>query len=178
MEDSTKKKWVVAGLMALGAAFATAIALKTKSYLEAPVAPAGMKNPDAARTIQIDSSDLKLVSRGKQVYAKQCAVCHGENLKGQPNWRDRLPNGRLPAPPHDASGHTWHHPDAVLFSITKNGLVSGVTAPQGYESDMPAFARSLSDEDIVAVLAFIKSTWPEKIVAAQKEVTEQYRKPQ
>jgi len=74
MEDSTKTKWAVTGLIALGAVLAITIALKTKSYLEAPVAPAVVKNPDAARTLQIDASDLKLVSHGKQVYAKQCAV--------------------------------------------------------------------------------------------------------
>lgn len=94
-------------------------------------------------------------------------------LEREPNWRQRLPSGRMPAPPHDASGHTWHHPDAVLFAIAKNGLVAGVTAPRGYESDMPAFGRMLSDEEIVAVLAYIKSTWPENIAMAQHEVTEQ-----
>ncbi|MBB3007376.1 c-type cytochrome [Cupriavidus alkaliphilus] len=78
----------------------------------------------------------------------------------------------MPAPPHDASGHTWHHPDAVLFAITKNGLVAGVTAPEGYVSDMPAFGQLLSDQDIVAVLAHIKSTWPRKMAAAQREVAE------
>jgi hypothetical protein len=45
----------------------------------------------------------------------------GANLEGQPNWKERQANGRLPAPPHDASGHTWHHPDAQLFGITKQG---------------------------------------------------------
>jgi len=57
----------------------------------------------------------------------------------------------LPAPPHDASGHTWHHPDSDLFGITKHGL--GPYAPAGYQSDMPAFGGTLSDEEIAAVLA-------------------------
>jgi mono/diheme cytochrome c family protein len=65
-----------------------------------------------------------------------------------------LPNGRLPAPPHDATGHTWHHPDRELFEITKNGP-AGI-AP-GYESDMPAFKDVLNDREIWAVLAYIKS---------------------
>lgn len=99
------------------------------------------------------------VDRGKVVYGEQCSRCHGVNLEGQPNWMERLPNGRLPAPPHDASGHTWHHSDAQLFRITKEGLAA--IAP-GYQSDMPAFGAVLSDEDIRAVLEFIKSTWPER----------------
>lgn len=99
------------------------------------------------------------VERGKVVYAEQCSRCHGANLEGQPNWMERLPNGRLPAPPHDASGHTWHHSDAQLFKITKEGLAA--IAP-GYQSDMPAFGALLSDDEIRAVLEFIKSTWPER----------------
>jgi len=82
----------------------------------------------------------------------------------------------LPAPPHDATGHTWHHPDQVLFSITKDGLVPGVTAPTGYESDMPAFKSILSDADITAVLAYIKSTWPAELRAAQQEATREYQR--
>ena len=80
-------------------------------------------------------------------------------LEGQPNWRSRLPNGRLPAPPHDETGHTWHHPDAVLFGDHKYGLVPGNSAPPDYESDMPTFSDVLSDDEIWAVLAYIKSHW-------------------
>jgi len=98
------------------------------------------------------------VALGKKLYAQQCASCHGANLEGQPDWRKRLPNGRFPAPPHDASGHTWHHPDEVLLGITKHGLVPPY-APAGYESDMPAFGGKLSDREIRAVLAYIESRW-------------------
>ncbi len=171
MEESNRSRWRTAAVLAVGAVAATAIALQTKRYLEAPV---GGDRPSASRQLRIDASDTGRVARGKQLYAQACAACHGADLQGQPNWRERLPNGRMPAPPHDATGHTWHHPDAVLFAITRNGLVPGVTAPQGYVSDMPAFGNSMSDEDIIAVLAYIKSTWPEKMAAAQREATRQY----
>ncbi|CAM5567829.1 c-type cytochrome [Eoetvoesiella caeni] len=121
----------------------------------------------------VDPSDQTLVALGKKVYANNCAACHGAQLEGQPDWRTRQANGRLPAPPHDETGHTWHHPDAVLIAITKNGLVPGVTAPPGYVSDMPAYGKLLSDHDILAVLAYIKSSWPSKALAAQKEITQQ-----
>src|SRR5215471_11525330 len=68
-----------------------------------------------------DPNDPTLVARGKVVYIERCASCHGANLEGQPNWRKRLPNGRLPAPPHDVTGHTWHHSDTQLFDMVKNG---------------------------------------------------------
>ena len=116
-----------------------------------------------------DPDDARQVARGKPLYEKYCASCHGQRLEGQRNWQKKLPSGRMPAPPHDASGHTWHHPDAVLFGITKHGLVPGRYAPPGYRSDMPGFGASLSDEDIWAVLAYIKSRWPEPIRSAQAE---------
>lgn len=105
-----------------------------------------------------DPRDPAKVALGAKIYAQNCAACHGSKLEGQPNWRGRLPNGRMPAPPHDESGHTWHHPDRVLFGITKNGLVPPY-APRGYESDMPGFGGKLTDEEIWAVLAYIKSYW-------------------
>src|SRR6187551_939578 len=108
---------------------------------------------------QADASNPQQVALGKRVYHAQCASCHGPKLEGQPNWRTRLPNGRLPAPPHDASGHTWHHSDGDLFHIVKDGLAAILP---GYESDMPAFEGTLSDLEIRAVMDFIKSAWPER----------------
>ena len=108
-----------------------------------------------------DANDPELVSLGQQVYAEQCAACHGSRLEGQPNWRQRLPTGELPAPPHDENGHTWHHPDGLLFELTKRG--GQASAPAGFKSNMPSFADVLSDREIWASLAFIKSRWPKAI---------------
>ena len=75
----------------------------------------------ATRLPRIDPSDAHQVAAGEALYRTHCASCHGANLEGQPDWRTRLPTGRLPAPPHDASGHTWHHPDSVLLQIVRDG---------------------------------------------------------
>jgi mono/diheme cytochrome c family protein len=96
---------------------------------------------------------------GRSLYKTNCASCHGAQLEGQPDWMSRLPNGRLPAPPHDETGHTWHHSDAQLFRIVKEGL--GAIAP-GYETDMPALADRMSDDEIRAVIDYIKSNWPDR----------------
>jgi mono/diheme cytochrome c family protein len=117
-----------------------------------------------------DPNDPALTARGKVVYAERCASCHGDNLEGQPNWRKRLPNGRLPAPPHDRTGHTWHHSDRQLFDMTKNGTAGMVP---GYETDMPAYKDILSDADIWAVLSFIESTWPQDIRERQQRIKQQ-----
>lgn len=122
-----------------------------------------------------DAGDARLVALGSAVYAKHCASCHGAKLEGQPNWRGRNANGRLPAPPHDESGHTWHHADEQLFRITKFGLKPPV-APKGYESDMPAFAGVLTDREIWAVLAYIKRRWPPHIRERQRRRDAAYRR--
>ena len=125
---------------------------------------------------EADPENPQQVALGMSVYANRCASCHGTRLEGQPDWREKLPSGRMPAPPHDQSGHTWHHPDAVLFGITKHGLIPGKYAPPGYQSDMPAFGGALSDEEIRAALAYIKSSWPPEMRKAQHELT--FRKSQ
>jgi len=111
-------------------------------------------------------SDVRM---GERLYQENCASCHGANLEGQLDWRSRLPNGRLPAPPHDASGHTWHHPDRVLFDIVKRGPAAIVGA--GYESDMPGYEGVLTDDEITSIVDYIKSTWPDKERAFQSERT-------
>lgn len=108
------------------------------------------------------------IAVGQKLYAQNCASCHGANLEGQPNWKRRLDNGRMPAPPHDETGHTWHHADRQLFTIVKRGV--GAVVP-GYDSDMPGFEGVLSDEEIQAVLAYIKSTWPTRQRALQAKIT-------
>ena len=112
--------------------------------------------------------DAETVALGQTIYADHCAACHGANLEGQPNWREQRENGRLPAPPHDVTGHTWHHPDALLVDITARGTAAVVG--RGYESDMMGFADVLSMEEIIAVLSYIKSTWPAEIIAAHDEM--------
>jgi mono/diheme cytochrome c family protein len=109
------------------------------------------------------------IAQGHALYGVHCASCHGKNLEGQPNWKTPLPSGRLPAPPHDKTGHTWHHTDDALIGITKLGLKP--FAGDNYESDMPAFGAILSDEEIEAILAYIKSTWPEREQTYQQQRT-------
>ncbi len=124
------------------------------------------RGTDAARANPDDPSQ---VAMGRTVYAMRCASCHGDKLEGQPDWRERKPDGKLPAPPHDASGHTWHHPDDQLFGMIEQGL--SPYAPAGYQSDMPGFGNVLTDAEIWAVLAYIKSRWPPDIRRRQVEIS-------
>ena len=123
----SSKPWKAAALMA-GAVAAIAV------Y----AAVVWKADPAAERLVQLRPDDAAVTALGQKVYAAQCAACHGAGLEGQPNWRERGPDGRLPAPPHDASGHTWHHPDELLFRITKHGVAKAANL-KDYDSAMPAY---------------------------------------
>lgn len=104
------------------------------------------------------------IAAGEVLYQENCAACHGVNLEGQPDWQIPNADGTLPAPPHDVTGHTWHHDNLLLFDYVKMGG-AGALAARGitdFNSGMPAFEAVISDEDIWDILAFIQSRWPER----------------
>jgi len=133
------------------------IGVFTYLYLDAVLQEGVLNGPDP--------DNAQLVKRGKQLYQENCADCHGVNLEGEANWRVRKEDGTLPAPPHDKTGHTWHHPDNLLFEITKFG--GQPSAPEGFTSAMPGFQENLTDDEIWMVLTFIKSRWPAEILKRQ-----------
>ena len=113
-----------------------------------------------------DTETEVVVERGGDLYQANCASCHGTDLAGAPNWKTPNEDGSYPAPPHDSSGHTWHHSDRLLNEIIRDGS----DLPQ---SRMPAFGDQLTDDDIEAILEFIKSSWGPQEREYQSQVTEQ-----
>lgn len=156
MPGWAKTLYLLAGLLALAGVAALLVVLL------------GWRDDASEATIRLRPDDPGLVARGAAIYEEQCASCHGVDLEGQANWRRRGADGRLPAPPHDASGHTWHHSDAQLFALTKQGPAALVG--DGYQSDMPGFEGVLGDTEILAVLSYIKSRWPEQIRRRHDEI--------
>lgn len=113
--------------------------------------------------------DLVQINRGWKLYQKNCAVCHGKDGEGAPDWRKMDENGQLPPPPLNGTGHTWHHPTRVLVMTIKEG-----TAKLG--GRMPAWKDRLADQDIADILAWIQAQWPDEIYAAWYENELQSRK--
>jgi len=137
--------WLGCAVAALLAASAVAAALA----LRAPAAP---------RLHFADAENAAAVLEGKRLYASHCAGCHGRKLQGQLLWQvqDEFAGRRAPA--HDQTGHTWQHADEDLFAMTKFGRFA--TTPAAAKSYMPAYAQNLSDDQILATIAYIKATWP------------------
>lgn len=128
--------------------------------------------PGQALDYALQPDNGRLVGMGAKVYAENCASCHGVRLEGQANWRERDAEGMLPAPPHDESGHTWHHPDPYLFLVTKYGIEAVIGRP--YANNMPAYEGDLSDEQIIAVLSYIKSQWPDQVRSRHDRINDRF----
>ena len=145
----------------------------------AVIAIASLVAPSWNASAQTASEDLPIMpetvdlSQGATLYAENCAACHGAELEGQPDWRSPGPDGILPAPPHDDTGHTWHHSDAVLYNPPALGGEE-VMACMGlpFDSGMPGFADILTPQEIWNILAYIQSTWPDRIQEMQAVRTE------
>ena len=146
-----------------------ALALATGGWLLWTHVQRSLAPPHALRP-----DDAALTARGAGLYRQHCASCHGAALEGQPDWRTRNADGMLPAPPHDASGHTWHHADELLFRLTKHGIAATIGDP-AYLSAMPAYGGVLNDEEIVAILSWIKSQWPAEVRARHDQINRRAR---
>lgn len=109
-------------------------------------------------------ANSKLVEQGKILFASHCSTCHGVAGVGDANWRQKDKDGFWPAPPLNGSAHTWHHTQQWLFDKIKNGGPAG-------QSKMPAWKHKLSDAEILSILAYIQSLWPEPIYQTWLELS-------
>lgn len=139
-----------------------ALSLSAGVVIVAVAAGAFMLSSMEGESTELRPNDGPLISQGAEIYASSCASCHGANLEGEQDWRSGNPDGTLKAPPHDETGHTWHHADELLFRITKFGTAQALGL-EDFKSNMPAFQDNLTDEEIIAVLSWIKAQWPDKI---------------
>ena len=115
-------------------------------------------------------ADDETLARGRQIYTQYCASCHGINGEGQfPDSYDYIDpaTGKHGAAPQDETGHTMHHDDDLLYWYIMNG---GVAKPE--ESyPMPGYSGILSDENVLDVIAFIKSLWTQEQRYMQADTT-------
>ncbi|WP_414832866.1 c-type cytochrome [Afifella sp. YEN Y35] len=111
--------------------------------------------------------DPETVAAGKQIYGDYCASCHGEAGEGTENWQKPDENGNLLPPPHNAQGHTWRHPDGVLYQMVLKGWRDPFNGTP--DLTMPPFEGVLEPDEIHAVLTYIKTLWTADQRALQAE---------
>jgi mono/diheme cytochrome c family protein len=119
----------------------------------------------AALTLHARKPAAPDLTRAAKLYTVDCAGCHGDKMQGQPDWRHLNAQGRLPAPPLDGTGHAWRHSNAELLHIMRFSVRD--QAGPDYKTDMPGFDGKLSDDDLDGLVAFIRTSWPAGVQAAQ-----------
>jgi mono/diheme cytochrome c family protein len=120
----------------------------------------------SSTAVDAELVDAEVLALGARTYAVQCAACHGARGEGAADWRSPGSDGRLPPPPHDVSGHTWHHGDGLLFRIVRDGCDAYPPAARD-RCAMPAFGERLADAEIRAVIEHLKTWWGEEERAYQ-----------
>jgi mono/diheme cytochrome c family protein len=118
-----------------------------------------------------DHANPAQVALGHTLYDQHCAFCHGPDLAGKPGWDGDYPSGGRPPLPLDGTGAIARLGDRDLFDVTKFG--GQPFSPPTYKNDMPGFEGRLADADIWAILAFVKSRWPEEVRERQKEAAKE-----
>ena len=126
----------------------------------------GAAAADAADTA-LPPLDPEPAEAGRGVYAKHCASCHGARAEGAPNWEQPDAQGELPAPPHDAEGHTWKHSDAMLYRIVMHGWRDPFNRTE--RLTMPGFSGILSPREVRAVITYLKTLWTPEQRRFQRE---------
>ncbi len=100
-----------------------------------------------------------VVNVGARLFQQHCAVCHGANAESTPDWKKSDAQGNYPAPPLDGKGHAWHHPIPQLVKSIKDGSIQ-------LGGTMPGFADKLSDQDVLALIGYFQSKWPDQTYQA------------
>lgn len=134
-----------------------AIACLVLSGCDVGRGPAGVETLAGSNAVR--NYDPQQLALGQRVFARHCAICHGANGEGAPNWRQRDADGFFPPPPLNGSGHEWHHPTATLRAMIRDG------SPPG-QGKMPAWGDKLSEQEIAAVVEWFQSRWPDPVYAA------------
>jgi mono/diheme cytochrome c family protein len=82
-------------------------------------------------------------------------------------------------PRHNANGHTWHHSDRQLIDTILNGsgemgeMMRSMMGDPGVR--MPTFRGVLTEEDVKAILTYIKTWWTPEQQQFQADISQRYQ---
>jgi mono/diheme cytochrome c family protein len=107
------------------------------------------REAEAPPTSQARLVDPQVLETGRKVYAVQCAVCHGGEGKGN-----------APAFPPLAGNQsiTMSSPVNSIRMVLNGGYAPG-TLRNPRPHGMPPFSHILNDEEVAAVVTYIRESW-------------------
>lgn len=154
-----KNRLLLPAIQRLGACAATLAMLMLGAALLNGCGEQSAAGPGESASVLSDQR----IQRGRNLFAANCAACHGASGEGQPDWHISKPDGTLPAPPLNGDGHAWHHADGFLYQVVdEGGKFQEDPRVPGFKSAMPAFGDRLDHQEIVAVLTYVKTLWGDK----------------
>lgn len=107
-------------------------------------------------TFQPKSGAAAALARGKTVYETVCGICHGTDGMGKPGQAPQLANSDVV----NAKGFNR------LAHVPLRGLTGPITvAGKDWNLSMAAMGAALPDDDLAAVLTYIRSSWGNKASA-------------
>jgi mono/diheme cytochrome c family protein len=124
-------------------------------------------SPPAADTSSIPASESSLLmSLGQTVYQAHCASCHGSDGRGMP----------LDYPPLAANPSIQMESAVNPIRMVLNGGFPPGTAGNPEPYGMPPFAQTLSDDEVAAVVTYIRAAWGNRGSAISASQANELRK--
>lgn len=99
--------------------------------------------------------------RGVQLFHEYCALCHGPEAQGHPDWRNPKV---VAAPPLNGTGNDWKRRKQDMIAIIKNG------ANRQGETVMPAWEGRLTDQEIEDIITWYQALWPPEVYERWRKV--------
>lgn len=141
----TKARWLISGIAA-GAVLLTACSKEPEPPAATPAVAVPLFNPDS-------------LTRGAALYAERCALCHGPQGQGHPDWQTPSNGLFAAAPPLNGTGNDWKRSRAELAGVIRHGV-----RRQGDNVEiMPAWQGRLDERDIEDVINWMQSLWPAEV---------------
>ena len=106
------------------------------------------RTPAQGEPVQESTVPNEVLALGETIYSANCTSCHGAEGEGYASIQN--------APALNGSEHAWHHPDEQIIGLIRQGGMQ-----------MPAVGADWSDEEVEAVLSYVKAWWTPQQRAAQ-----------
>lgn len=118
------------------------------------------------QNFQPQSGEAAALARGKAVYESVCGICHGSDGMGKPGQAPQL------------AGSEWvlAKSSSRIVHIAQLGVMGPITvAGKDWNMAMAGMGAALPDEDLAAVLTYVRGSWGNKASPVTPEDVKKFR---